>query len=58
VSYAKQNPSAQLPFRIRLDPLKLPGDPLKVVAGSPRDLLKILANGRPGSIIIITSYKP
>ena len=31
------------------DPLKLPGDPLKVVApaGSPRDLLKLLANGSP-----------
>ena len=31
-SYAKQNISAQL--HIRLDPLKLPRDPLKVVAGS------------------------
>ena len=30
------------------DPLKLPGDPVNVVAGSPRDLLKILANGSPG----------
>ena len=47
-SYAKQNTSAQLPFRIRLDPLKLLGDPMKVVEGSPRDLLKILANGSPG----------
>ena len=30
----------QLPFRIRLDPLKLPKDPLKVVAGSPKNSLK------------------
>ena len=36
--YAKQNTSAQLPFHIRLDPLT-------VVAGSPKDLLKILSNG-------------
>ena len=44
-SYAMQNTSAQLLFRIRLDPLKLARDPLQVAAGSPRDLLKILANG-------------
>ena len=31
---------------IRLDPLKLSRDPLKVV-GSARDLLKILTNGSP-----------
>ena len=37
-----QNTSAQLLFHVRLDPLKLAKDPLKVVAGSPRDL-KILA---------------
>ena len=44
-SYAKQNTFAQLLFHIRLDPLKLARDPLKFVAGSPRHLLKILANG-------------
>ena len=52
--YAKQNTSAQLPFHIRPDPLKLPGDPLKVVAGSPRDLHEILTNGNPGAEAIIT----
>ena len=41
-SYAMQNTSAQLLFHVRLDPLKLAKDPLKVVTGSPRDL-KILA---------------
>ena len=40
-----QNSSPQLLFHIRLDPLKSHRDPLKVVAGSPWDLLKILANG-------------
>ena len=39
----------QPPFHIRPDPLKLHRDPLKVVAGSPRDL-KILTNGSPGSL--------
>ena len=52
--YAKQNTSAQLPFRIRHDPLKLPGDPVKVVAGSPRDLHEILTNGSPGAEVMIT----
>ena len=42
-----QNTSKQLLFQIRLDPLKLARDPLKVVAGSPRNLLKVLANGSP-----------
>ena len=37
-----QNTSAQLLFPVRHDPLKLSRDPPKVVAGSPRDLLKIL----------------
>ena len=46
-SYAMQNTSAQLLFPIRLDSLKLARDSLKVVAGSPRDLLKILANRSP-----------
>ena len=45
--YAKQNTSAQLPVHTRLDPLKLARDPLNVVAGSPTDLLKILASGSP-----------
>ena len=40
--------TAAISYFITLDPLKLPGDPLKVVAGSPRDFLKILANGSPG----------
>ena len=44
-SHTKQNTSAQLPFHIRLDPLKLPRDPLKGVAKSSRALLKIPANG-------------
>ena len=39
--------SAQLLFHVRLDPLKLPRDPLKVVAGRARDPIKILANGSP-----------
>ena len=42
IIYAKQSTSALLPFHIRLGPLKLPRDPLKGLAGSPRDLLKIL----------------
>ena len=40
-----QNTSALLLFHIRLDLLKRARDPLKFVAGSPRHLLKILANG-------------
>ena len=51
-AYAMQNSSAQLLFHIiiRLDPLKLAMDPLKFVAGSPRDHLKVkvLANRSPG----------
>ena len=39
--------SAQLLFHVRLDSLKLPRDPLKVVAGRARDPIKILANGSP-----------
>ena len=46
-----QNTSAQLLFRIRLDPLKLARDPLKVVAGCSKDLLKILANGSPAMAV-------
>ena len=46
-----QNTSVQLLFHIRLDPLKLARDPLKVVAGSPMDLLIILADGSPDSDI-------
>ena len=42
-----------MPFHIRLDPLKLLRDPLKVVAGSPRDL-DILTNGSPGAEAMIT----
>ena len=43
-----------MPFHMRLDPLKLLRDPLKVVAGSPRDLLEILTNGSPGAEAMIT----
>ena len=39
---------------MRLDPLKLLRDPLKVIAGSPRDLLEILTNGSPGAETMIT----
>ena len=39
---------------MRLDPLILLWDPLKVVAGSPRDLLEILTNGSPGAEVMIT----
>ena len=39
---------------MRLDPLKLLRDPLKVIAGSPRDLLEILTNGSPGAEAMIT----
>ena len=48
-----QNISAQLLFPIRLDPFKLARGPLKFVAlaESPRDLLKILANGSPDSLL-------
>ena len=35
------------------DPLKLCRDPLKVVAGCPRDLLNILANGSPGHVSVV-----
>ena len=42
-SYAMRNTS----FHTGLDRLKLPKVSLKVVAGSPRDLLKMLANGSP-----------
>ena len=42
--------SCHFVLEFRLDPLKLPRDPLKVVAGSPRNLLKILANGSPVSV--------
>jgi len=38
-SYSKH--SLQEPIHIRLDPLKLPSDPLIVVAGCPKYLLKI-----------------
>ena len=41
-------------IRIRRDPLKLPGDPVKVVAGSLRDLHEILTNGNPGAEAMIT----
>ena len=34
--------------------LKLPGDPLNVVAVSPRDLLEILVNESPGAEAMIT----
>ena len=37
------------------DPLKLPRDPLEVVAGSPREPLKILPNGSP---VLSTSPQP
>ena len=37
------------------DPLKLPRDPLEVVAGSPREPLKILPNGSP---VLFTSPQP
>ena len=50
----KHNTSAQLPFHVRFDHLKLLRDPLKVVAGSPRDLLKTLTNGSPGAEVMIT----
>ena len=50
----KHNTSAQLPFHVRFDHLKLLRDPLKVVAGSPRDLLKTLTNGSPGAEAMIT----
>ena len=56
-SYAMQNTSAQLLFPIRLDSLKLARDSLKVVAGSPRDLLKILANGSPINTIVVLFLK-
>ena len=39
---------------MRLDPLKLLRDPLKVIAGSPRGLLEILTNGSPGAEAMIT----
>ena len=39
---------------MRLDPLKLLRDPLKVIAESPRDLLEILTNGSPGAEAMIT----
>ena len=52
-----QNTSAQLLFPIRLDSLKLARDSLKVVAGSPRDLLKILANGSPINTIVVLFLK-
>ena len=42
--------SCHFVLEFRLNPLKLPRDPLKVVAGSPRNLLKILANGSPVSV--------
>ena len=43
----KSTTYAQLLFHIRLDSFTLSRDPLKVVAGSPGDPLKILANGSP-----------
>ena len=44
-----------MPFHMRLDPLKLLRDPLKVVAlaGSPRDL-EILTNGSRRAEVMIT----
>ena len=39
---------------MRLDPLKLLRDPLKVVAGSARDLLEILTNGSRRAEVMIT----
>ena len=39
---------------MRLDPLKLLKDPLKVAAGSPRDLLEILTNGSRRAEVMIT----
>ena len=46
-SYAMQNTSAQLLFHIRLDPLKLARDPLKVVAGSRTSLKYLLMGALP-----------
>ena len=45
---------AQLPFQVRFDPLKLSRDLLKVVTGSLRVPLKILANGTPA--VIFSSF--
>ena len=46
-SYVMQNTSAQLLFHIRLDPLKLARDPLKVVAGSRTSLKYLLMGALP-----------
>ena len=51
-SYTKQNTFAQLLFHIRFDPLKLPRNALKVVTGSPRELLKILINESPDNLFV------
>ena len=48
VSCAKQKTSAQLLFHIRLDPLKLPRNPLKVVAAVPGTLLQYWLMGALG----------
>ena len=53
IIYAKQDTSAQLPVYTRLDPLELARDPLKVVAGRPRDILEILTSGSPVTVCII-----
>ena len=51
-SYTKQNTFAQLLFHIRFAPLKLPRNALKVVTGSPRELLKILINESPDNLFV------
>ena len=56
IIYAKQSTYALLPFHIRLDPLKLPRDPLKGLAGSPRDLLKILTNRSPDNALSVSQH--
>ena len=43
---------------IKFDLLKLARDPLKVVGGSPRDLLKILPNGSPVNVTIKSCQCP